>query len=162
MKHAVVASIGVLLCVWWWCHRRDARPSSDDVSRKAAVLVDLANDRRGLRWYSVEHHDDVSWRTVQQGPATVEVWKTHRAKLETRTWSIVVNLDRIKDIVCERRHYHAPEPPHVALKLSFRADPPENEHGYANELFGVLFDQARQADYVALCQRHGLRKEGDW
>jgi len=29
-------------------------------------------------------------------------------------------------------------------------------------LFGVTFDQAREAEYVALCDRHGLRKEGDW
>lgn len=162
MKRAIVASIGLLLCAWWWLHPRHVLPTSADVSQKARVLADVAAYRADVRWYSVEHHDDVSWRTVQRGPVRFELWTTHRAKLETDTWSIVVNLDRVKEIVCERRHYHVPAPPHVALKLSFRDDTPEDDVGYANELFGATFDQTREAEYTALCERHGLRKDGDW
>ena len=164
MKRIVFASVALLVCAWWWFHPRNTRPNHADVTRSARVLADIARLRGGgIRWSPTEDLETVACWNYQHEPAAVEGSSYQVATIRTATWDLVVNLARIEDIVCDRQFHHVPEPGYVELKMSFRGEPEEEQDEWApRELFGVRFDQERQAEFIALCDRHKLRKDGDW
>jgi hypothetical protein len=157
--------IGALsIGAWWRFHPRHERSALADRAQSERVLADLAAYRDGLDWtttngpHDVETDHGVEFRTTQKGTATIEV-ASGRATIATGTWRIIVNIGLVTEIVCERRFIHHPPPGFVMLDMSFRKGP--DVDGFADELFSVSFDEARDADFRSLCERHALRKVGD-
>jgi hypothetical protein len=163
MRRIVVVIVALSIGAWWWSHSRRAQPAVPDVAKTGRVLADLAADGGGLQWETTNGHvpvqgDGVEFRTTQDAPASIRV-ASDAAMIETQTWRIIVNLDLVTEVVCERRFIHEPPPPLILLYVSFRKGP-DDDVGFPDTLFTVRFDQAREADFIALCERHGLRQDG--
>jgi hypothetical protein len=163
MRRIVVVAVALLIGAWWSQSRR-ARPAVPDVAKTEHVLDDLAAYGSGLQWETTNGRvplqgDGVEFRTTQDTPASISV-AVHAASIETQTWRIIVNLDLVTEVVCERHFIHVPEPALILLYVSFRKGP--DHDGVPDTLFTVRFDQAREDDFIALCERHGLRKDALW
>jgi hypothetical protein len=155
MKRSGVAIAASVIAAWWWMHPR----AQVDVARSERVLVDLAGYGGTLRWRTIEDGGGgahgIGFQTLQAAPATIELARG-RATIETATWRVEIDLARVHEVVCERRFVHYPPPGTVLLDLSFRAGREDDN------LFTVAFDEAGEDDFRALCERHGLRRVGDW
>ncbi|MGE0868375.1 MAG: hypothetical protein AB7P03_07430 [Kofleriaceae bacterium] len=118
------------------------------------VLRDLAVYRDTIYWNisstrSIEG-TPVEFRTVQGKPAKVEVDPPF-ATIETTAWRVTVRPTMVDEAVCTRQFV---EPDIVFLLVELRAA--------GNTLFHVEFPQAQEPAFRKLCERHGLRKIGDF
>src|SRR5438128_1416757 len=157
MKRLFVMLVPAAFVVWWW-QRAPAPTTAPDETRTAHVLVDLAKHTGDLRW-DVSHDDlgtnhGLELRTIQHKHASIDLWYG-RATVETPNWRITILLERVTDIVCEREFM---EPDTVFLNMSFRNGP--DEIGERHELFTVRFEQDREDDFRAICDRYQLRRDG--
>jgi len=160
MNRILIAIVALAVCAWWFRPRR-ASTTSPDVAQSERVLADLAAYGGGIRWFNDRQlaEQGVAFWTTQQAPATIKVSR-NQATIETAAWGLHVNLNLVTEIVCERNFIHHPEP-YVLLWVSFRKGP-DIDDVFPDELFTVMFDEAREADFRALCERHGLRKGRGW
>jgi hypothetical protein len=145
--------IAVLVAGAWWYFQDEPPPTV----ATEQVLDDLANER-GLRW--AIYRDGVEVVLDQHEPATIIVEKGE-ATIATGDWRASVTLANVREIVCERRFHHWPEPGWVELFVSVR-EGPDDEDGFADEMFVVRFPEEREASMRSICDRHGLRRDGDW
>jgi hypothetical protein len=167
MRRAVIVMVVMSVVAWWWLRSRHAGPPSSgaaaDVAQTERVLADLAADRGGIRWDVLHPRSGGSYglwfQAFQSAPATVTVARD-MATIETSAWRVTIDLAHVTEVVCERRFIHHPPPGTVLLDVSFRKGP-DDEDGFADDLFTVAFDESRDADFRALCARHGLPTVGD-
>jgi hypothetical protein len=162
MKRIIVMFVALALGAWWWSHARRVQPAAPDVAKTERVLADLAAYGGGLHWETTNgrhrvQSPGVEFRTTEDAPASIDV-ALDMARIETRAWRVLVNLNLVTEVVCERHYIHVPQPPRILLYVSFRKGP-DNDAGFPDVLFTVRFDQTREADFIALCERHGLRKD---
>lgn len=149
---------------WWLWHDRGKPPAAprEDDRAKAHVLLDLAAYGGGLQW-DTPHipwtGDGVQFCAIQPALASFEIFGSG-VEIRTSTWSVYVALEQVTEIVCERHYHHHPEP-FVWLYVAFRKGP-EDEDGHADELFQVRFREDREPDFLQFCDRHRLRKIGDF
>jgi len=162
MKRIVVMTVALAIGAWWWSHARGAQPTVPDMAKTERVLADLAAYGGDLQWETTNGHvpgqHGVEFRTTQDTPASIRV-AFDSARIDTQTWRVIVNLRLVTEVVCERHFIHEPQPPLILLYVSFRKGS-DDDAGFPDTLFTVRFDQAREADFIALCERHGLRKDG--
>lgn len=152
------------LLAWWVSRERHApQVAGAGAGLTERVLGDLASYAGSLTWEASSEHGDLGgaaiqvWN-VQDGPAAFDA--SHgKAVIESSAWRVVVNLGLVSEIVCERRFIHVPSP-FVWLDVSFRKGPDKN--GYPDKLFTVRFPDEREDDFRRLCDRHRLRKVGDF
>jgi len=153
MKRVLVI-VALVLGVLWWRHE-PREPV--DVANTERVLSDLAA-HRGIVWETTRNQGSLEVRTYQHEPAHIEV-AYGKARIATGDWRMIVELDKVTEIVCVRQFHHYPEP-WVWLELSFRKGP-DDEDGYPDVLFSVVFDESDEAGMRSICDRRGLRKVGD-
>jgi hypothetical protein len=139
--------IVVLVAGVWWYVRDEPPPTV----ATAQVLTDIAS-QRDLRW--VIDRDGVEVLLDQHEPATILV-EHGQATIATGEWRTDVTLAKITTIVCERRFHHWPEPGWVELFVSFQQGPDD-------EMFIVRFPEEQEAGLRSICDRNGLRRDGDW
>jgi len=148
----------------WWILRPHATPVAGNEALTERVLRDLAAYHHGELWWDIRNGqgslfgDGVWVRSTQTRPASIEVehgW----VQLQTPTWRVIVELDKVHEIVCRRDFIHEPPPGFLMLFVEFRKGP-DDEDGYPDELFEVMFPQEQEAYFIALCKRYGLRRIG--
>jgi len=150
----------------WWLMRPHAVRHGTDPAVTERVLRELAAYDGGELWWDIRNGqgslfgDGVWVRSKQTGPASVEV-KHGWVEIEVPAWRVIVELSKVTEVVCDRQFIHQPPPGFLILELSFRKGP-DDEDGYGDELFSIMFPQEQEADFIALCDRHGLRKIGDF
>ncbi len=158
MSRRVLVVAALACAVWGVIKLRGGSPQHVDTIVTERVLHDLARDNARILYHT--DRDGLSTRFDQQDLATFDVGHG-TATIATKEWTVSVELDRVTEVVCERRHIHWPEPGHVLLDVAFR-NGPEDEDGHAPELLRVQFEQGHEVYFQALCDRHKLRKIGDF